>query len=115
MMMRKIKRKINYWFQRRIRGWSDDECWDLRYSFIKWFNEHLKVYKRDANKIVDLEYHKYIYKGKQYTQLELINILIESTDKCLLIYGDLDFLNQFSQLKDDIFEISNLIFWDMWW
>lgn len=111
----RVKRSLKLWFQRRTRGWSDDECWDLRYSFLVWLREHLKVYMRDAKNRVDLEYHKYNYKGKEYTQLELINKLIELSDTCLYIYGDLEFSDGFDKHKDEIFEISHLIFWDMWW
>ena len=35
MSIRTIKRDIKYWFQRRVRGWSDDETWNLDYEFIK--------------------------------------------------------------------------------
>ena len=56
------------------------ECWDLDWTFIKWLNEHLKVYKKDASKIVDLEYHKFNYKGEELTQLEVINRLIQITN-----------------------------------
>ena len=110
-----IRRNIKYWFQRRTRGWSDDECWNLDYSFIKWINSRFKKYKEQASKIVDLEYHKFTYKRKKYTQLELIEKIIcltdeyvKKTDFCLSEI-DLD------PIKNEIFDIFKLIFWTMWW
>ena len=38
MKLRTIKQNIKYWVQRRTRGWSDDETWNLDYEFIKWIN-----------------------------------------------------------------------------
>ena len=59
MSIRTIKRDIKYWFQRRVRGWSDDETWNLDYEFIKWVNSKFKKYKEEAVGIVDLEYYKF--------------------------------------------------------
>ena len=32
------------------------ECWDLDWAFVKWLQQHLIIFKKDASKIVDLEY-----------------------------------------------------------
>ena len=57
-----------------------EETYSLDYSFVKWLNTHLKVYLEYALKYIDLEFHKFNYKGKEYTQLQMINKLIEITD-----------------------------------
>lgn len=112
MNLRIIKRNIKYWFQRRTRGWSDDETWNLNYEFIKWINSRFKKYKELASKIVDLENHKFTYKRKKYTQLELIDKVIELSDE----YIDSDFLeDKLDQIKNEIFDIFKLVFWTMWW
>lgn len=107
-----IKRDIKHWLQRRTRGWSDDECWDLDSEFIKWVNSRFKKYKEQASKIVDLEFHKFKYKKKEYTQLELIDKIIERSDTYL---GGVVFEGKLDLIKDDIFDIFKLIFWTMWW
>ena len=56
MSIRTIKRDIKYWFQRRIRGWSDDETWNLDYEFIKWVNSRFKKYKDEVFDIFKLIY-----------------------------------------------------------
>ena len=118
MSIRTIKRDIKYWFQRRIRGWSDDETWNLDYEFIKWVNSRFKKYKEGAIGTVDLEYHKFKYKRKEYTQLQLIDRVIELTDEILtdeywnLIYTDAERLDK---IKDEVFDIFKLIYGVMWW
>lgn len=112
MKIVKIKRNIKYWLQRRTRGWSDDETWNLDYEFVKWVNSRFKKYKKQASTTVDLEFHTFVYKNKKYTQLELINKVIELSDKYL--NSDL-FKNKLDSIKNEIFDVFKLIFWTMWW
>ena len=118
MSIRTIKRDIKYWFQRRIRGWSDDETWNLDYEFIKWVNSRFKKYKERAIGTVDLEYHKFKYKRKEYTQLQLIDRVIELTDEMLTDeYWDLMYTDagRLKKNKDEVFDIFKLIYGVMWW
>lgn len=113
MKLRTLKRSIKYWFQRRTRGWSDDETWNLDYEFIKWVNSRFKKYKEKAGKIVNLEFHRFEYEGKEYTQLELIDKVIKLSNE----YIDTNLLSEdkLNSIKDEIFGIFKLIFWTMWW
>ena len=113
MKLRTLKRSIKYWFQRRTRGWSDDETWNLDYEFIKWVNSRFKKYKEKTSKIVDLEFHRFKYEGKEYTQLELIDKVIKLSNE----YIDTGLLSEdkLNSIKDEIFDIFKLIFWTMWW
>ena len=113
MKLRTLKRNIKYWFQRRTRGWSDDETWNLDCEFIKWVNSRFKKYKEKASKIVDLEFHKFQYEGKEYTQLELIDKVIKLSNE--YIDTNLLFEDKLDSIKDEIFDIFKLIFWTMWW
>lgn len=115
MSLRIIKRNIKYWFQRRTRCWSDDETWNLDYEFIKWINSRFKKYKELASKIVDLEDHKFTYKRKKYTQLELIDKVIELSDTLLASYWVYE--DDFDKygIANEIFDIFKTIFWAMWW
>lgn len=64
----------------------EEECWNMDLALVKWLNEHLKFFKEQVNEIVNLEYHTYIYNGKEYTQLEIINRLIELTEELQDVY-----------------------------
>lgn len=113
-----IKRDIKYWIQRRTRGWSDDETWNLDYEFIKWVNTRFKKYKELASKIVNLEFYKFKYKRKEYTQLELIDKVIELTDELITNdYWNIDIttVDKMEKIKNEIFDIFKIIFWTMWW
>ena len=107
-----IKRNIKFWCQRRTRGWSDDECWNLDFEFVKWINSRFKQYKKGASKVVDLEYRVYKYKKKKYTQLELIDRVIQLSDK--LINGDYYF-RESNEEVDEILDIFKLVYLSMWW
>ena len=113
--MKCIIRKIKYWFQKRTRGWSDDECWNLDITFLEWINSRFKKYKEKAGKIVDLEFHKFKYKGKTYTQLELINKVIALSDYVLFYEDDLCLSNYYKEEVEEIIDIFKLIYWSMWW
>lgn len=102
-----------------------EECWNLDYELVKWLNVHLKVYKNDASRIVDLEYDKFKYKKKEYTQLEIIDRLIEITD-FLLGSQAYDYMNDFnivnvstvktiSARKNEMYDLLKLVHWNMCW
>ena len=112
--IRKIKRNIKFWWQRRTRGWDDSDCWNLNYQFVKWFHQHLLVYKEQASKMVDLEYHKFNYNGYEYTQLQLINKLIVLTAEYMEDEAE-DNWNDLNSIKNEILDIFKLIFWTLWW
>ena len=102
-----------------------EECWNLDFELIKWLNEHLKVYKEESTKAVDLEYHKFKYKNTEYTQLEIINRLIEITDMLLndepYNFGNYDRLITTKEIgtinarKNEMYDLLKLVHWQLWW
>lgn len=118
MSLRIIIRNIKYWFQRRTRGWSDDETWNLNYEFILWLNSRFKKYREQAIKIVNLEYYKFEYKDKIYTQLQVIDRIIELTDYIInndyyeMMWSDVEHLEA---MKNEIFDLFKMSFGAMWW
>lgn len=94
-----------------------EECWNLDYTIVKWLNEHLKVYLKDANSFIDSTVHRFEYQGKEYTQLELLNKLITVTDELLEGYNDWSISRPQSaeRLKDEMYDILKLLHWSLWW
>lgn len=91
------------------------ECWNLDYELIKWLNEHLKVYKKEASKVINLEYYKFQYKKKKYTQLDILNRLIEITDILLETdYFDCDVF-KINNLKNEMYDLLKEVHWQLWW
>lgn len=89
------------------------ECWNLDYSFYKWLNEHLKVFKKEASKIVDLEYRQFEYGGRKWTQMEIIDRLIFLSGQLILDYFD---WGDFSYEYDDqLHDLWKLVCRYMWW
>ena len=92
------------------------ECWNLDYELIKWLNTHLKVYKKEASKIVDLEFYKFTYKKKEYTQLEILDRLIEITDYLLDIdYFIIEVPELVNKNKNEMYDLLKLVHWNLWW
>lgn len=94
-------------------NWKGDADWALDFSFIEWVNYWFKEYKKKASKMVDLTFHKFEYKGQTYTQIQLIDKIIELTDKIIEID---DFWDKgVVEMVDEVFELFHKIFLAMWW
>ncbi len=94
--------------------------WSLEWYFLKWLNEHVKAYKKEASKVVDLTYHKFDYNGVTYTQEQLIDRLIELSDGLILGHRYFSFENDFSNKSiinetNELLDIWKLVFFAMWW
>lgn len=111
--MSNLIRNIKFFFQRHIRGYSDDECYNLDYTFIKWINSRFKTYLKQASEIVDLEYHTFTYKHKKYTQKEIIERIIYLSDDILNYELD-EYLDPIASVSE-IFDLFKLVYWNMWW
>ena len=119
-MITRIKvslREVKYWFQRRIRGWSDDETWTIDFYFVKWLREHVKKYLEQAGKVVDLEFHKFEYKGQERTLYYLITRMIHLCSKLLKQYDNWEFDKQtmIEETKNELLDIFKLTFFYLWW
>lgn len=100
-----------------------EECWNLNYELIKWLNQHFKIYLEDSSNIVDLEFYKFKYKNKEYTQKEIIEMIIEITDELLTSENyegyDKQELLRYSKrqitLVNKMYDLLKLVHWNMWW
>lgn len=84
------------------------DCWNLDFAFYQWLKERLPIYLKDAGRIIDLEYFKLEFRGKEYTQKELIERMIE-----LLHFVD-DYDLDLVKGKE-VLEIWAMIAPAMWW
>ena len=68
--------------------------------------------------MVDLEYYKFEYKDKIYTQLQVIDRIIELTDYIIdnnyyeMMWSDIEHLEA---MKNEIFDLFKISFSAMWW
>ena len=99
-----------------IKKWKNKklsrECWNIDYSFIKWLNKHLKVYLKEASKVIDLEWKKYKYCGVEYTLKSAIERMIYLSDK---LTNDYYVVNDVCDYTDELLDLFRLVFYDLWW
>lgn len=91
--------------------------WNLNHEFICWLNYWCKEYLKNAGNMVDLSYHKFEYKDEELSQKEIIERIIELTEKIHTHYYDYD-SNEYEELDkdvDEVFILFRLVFWCMWW
>lgn len=72
-------RYVTFKEQKKTYGFTEIETWALGYHFAEWLYSRLMMYKEVA--CVKLDYHKFDYKGVEYTQEELI-------DRMILLLGE---------------------------
>lgn len=111
--------------KRKIKKKLSEECWNLDFELIEWLNKHLKVFVEECPTVIDLEFHKYKYKNKEYTQLEIVNRLIEITDMLLSDepYSSGDYNNlitvkdvkRINARKNEMYDLLKLVHWELGW
>ena len=104
--------------EREIYGFDSRETWSLDYVFYMWLYERLKMFVEIGGQVVDLNYHKFDFKGKEYTQLELINMMIERLESYFKKFKKEDLFvsseEEYEPIKE-IGEIWALVLPAMWW
>ena len=61
--------------EREEYGFDERETWSLNFSFYLWLYERLKRFVDVC--CIDLDYHKFEYNGAEYTQRQMIDMMIE--------------------------------------
>ena len=90
-------------------GFSVCETWSLDYAFVCWLLERCHLYIEKGGQIVDLDFNRFNYKDKEYTQRELIDLLIE---KCQEYINNDDITIDVWEEINDIWKLIGLA---MWW
>lgn len=93
-------------------GFNSRETWELETAFYLWLYERLRMYLDCA--VVDLNYHTYKYRRGQYSQLEMIQQILNRIR--FRFSKDFDCYNK-EDLKyvSEIGKIWSLIMREMWW
>ena len=115
------KKKEKLKKEREKYGFDSRECYSLRDTFFEWLYERLKMYLRDADKIVDLESeraHHYDYKGESRPVKWMILEAIRLLETYLAPADRVNFFEHEQELFDNALEASRIfvqILPSMWW
>lgn len=108
------KREEKWKKQREEYGFDVREVWNLDYTFYIWLYERLLMYIETADGIIDLDYHKIDFKGKEYTQRQLIQFMIDGC-KNRITKNDFQLTKEEESQIEDIVNIWAIILPTMWW
>lgn len=100
--------------QRDFYGFDERETWALDHAFYCWLYERLRAYVDWC--CVNLDFHKFEYRGQIYTQQQLIDMMLERL-RFYFENGDNDWSLTEEQL-DYIHEIEYIwatCLMSMWW
>lgn len=119
------RREKEFKEQRDIYGFDERETWNLNETFLEFLYERVKMYVDIGGEMVNLNFHKFKFRGKEYTQLELLNIMLD--DLKYLITTDEDeyfgvntkkykqILREIPYRRNRVMDIWKLVFPAMWW
>ena len=97
--------------QEEIYGFNDIETWCLDVAFAQLIYERLMMYKEVGGSIVDLNYHTFKMDDKEYTELELIDMMLEH---CKYVIQNDDLEEQLNHM-DEVWKIMGVIHSALWW
>lgn len=100
--------------EKEIYGFDSTETWNLDTSFYLWLYEHLRMYKDKASEIVNLHFHQFVFKCKNYYQDELIDMMLERIRFLFSEEYD-EFNNDHYDYVSETLEIWATILPAMWW
>ena len=116
------KRHRRWKKQRKEYGFDDRETWNLDSMFVQWLYSHLMMYKEKASEVIDLEFRTFYWKGKDITQLDAIDIILNASKDYLL--ADSKYIDnaisyqEREEIYDNFFDVMTLwgmILPYMWW
>ena len=119
-------RNENWKKEREIYGFDSRECWNLDNTFIQWLYSHLMMYLEDATSVINLEYHKFKFDGKTYTQKEAIDFILKRLkDSLIYSYVDKSYdlnvnkrINKEEEIENGVYDAIRMwaeIYGACWW
>ncbi len=70
---REKRKRLKQWKnERKLYGFDSRETWCLDSMFAEWLYTRCTMYLEKASEVVNLDYYKFNFRGKEYTQREAI-------------------------------------------
>lgn len=115
-------RKLKWRCQRFIRGWADEDTWDIDWWFIKTLSPILKKFKEDNDshpfKLSEEEWDKILDDMIHYlegmNEEGAVNQLYgEGANLTVDDYKEIS--NHMTHSKEEFFKLFTQYFYDLWW
>ena len=115
-------RKLKWRCQRFIRGWADEDTWDIDWWFIKTLSPMLKKFKEDNDsnpfKFSEEEWDtildNMIYYLEGMNEEGAVNQLYgEGANLTVEDYKEIS--NHMTHSKEEFFKLFTQYFYDLWW
>lgn len=93
--------------ERETYGFDERETWNLDYTFFLWLYERAKMFLEIAG--IDLNCHKFDFNSKEYTQKEMIELMLKRLEEYF------DNSCDYTDTSCEIGEIWAKLLPAMWW
>lgn len=107
-------RKKKWKAERQEYGFDSRETWDLDAAFYLWLYERIRMYVDCASGLINMDYHTIEFKGATYTQIEVINMILERV-RFYFSPEYKDYVIEHTQQIKEITELWGLVLPMMWW
>ena len=97
--------------QEEIYGFNEIETWCLDATFAQLIYERLMMYKEIGGSIVDLNWRTFKMDDKEYTELELIDMMLEH---CKHVIQDDELGGQLNHMNE-VWKIMGVVHSALWW
>jgi hypothetical protein len=108
------KRQERWKKEREIYGFDERETWSLDYSLELWLYERLSMFNEITEGTINKTFHKFIYKDKEITQQDCIDMILENL-KYILTEDEYKDRELYYNSKQEIYEILALCHNSLWW
>ena len=115
-------RKVKWRYQRFIRGWADEDTWDIDWWFIKTLSPMLKKFKEDNDS------NPFKFSEEEWdTILDNMIYYLEGMNEegaVKQLYGEganltvddyKEISNHMTHSKEEFFKLFTQYFYDLWW
>ena len=100
--------------EERIYGFDSTETWSLDSAFYLWLYERLRMYVDIAADVINLHFHKFTFKGHEFYQDELIDMMLERIKFAFSEEYD-EWNENDAAYVNEIGEIWAVVLPAMWW
>lgn len=90
------------------------DTYEFFHTLTCWLYERFRYFQEGT--CIDLNFHKFDIDGKELTQAQCIQRMVD--DCKIIMVGDLwddEEAQKMEEAKDDLFKVLSKVYWAMWW